>query len=357
MAKNSSVVFDRHFDRVALISLPEATDRADRALSELRGKGLSEAVTVFRAVDGRVCPPSDWWPSGPGAWGCMQSHYRLVQDALLDGVESLLVIEDDCIWQNDAAAMAEEFLSQVPDDWGQIYFGGQHREGLRPTWIDGKPAVQKAHSVHRTHAYAIHRRAMPQFLKHIVYAPDYITAAKARKPQKRHIDHQLEVAHRRGDWPVYCPSFWLAGQGENHSGINGKSWPTAWWHMSWRENYRRLPIVICDREPTDGERKWLHFGKHIDPGDATIDIGVRDSSDSTDLTGIFEKIASEAYGRQVLPAMHGGWPQKTEWLRTRWSVPVLMLSDNPDLEALCDYPASKIVRHDWFNPARQAQHA
>jgi len=346
-----TMILDDYFGRVLVISLPGAEARAKRALAELRDKGLSDRATVFRAVDGRVSTPSDWWQSGQGAWGCMQSHYRLVQDALLDGMETVMAIEDDCIWQRKAGELAAEFLSQVPDDWGQIYFGGQHRTANRPEWIDGRPAVLRARSVHRTHAYAIHRRIMPAFLKHIIYAPDYVSAAKARVPQKRHIDHQLEEAHRRGDWKVYVPSFWLAGQGENHSSINGKSWPAAWWHWSWRECHRRMPIVVCDREPTAEEMRWLHFGKHLLPGDATVDTGVRDCPTPEGLEGIFQKIAHEAFGCQRLPAIHGGWPDKEAWLRQRWGGPVLRLADaGVDVAALCDFPASKIVRHDWFNP-------
>jgi hypothetical protein len=350
---NTIMILDQHFDRIVVISLPDAGERAERALRELREKLLSSTAVVFKAIDGKLCPPSDWWPSGPGAWGCMQSHYAAVQSALMDGVERLLVIEDDCIWQNEAAPLVADFMSQVPADWGQIYFGGQHRNSRRPEWLSGKPAVLKARSVHRTHAYAISRAAMSKFLQHVVYAPDYIEAARdSKRPHKRHVDHQLEVAHQRGDWPVYCPSFWLAGQGENHSSINGREWPAAWWHLSWRENHRRLPVVICDRAPTAEEMKWLHFGRHLLQEDQTIDVGVRDSSDAADLVGIFEKVASEALGCQRLPALNGQWPEKTSWLQKKWPVPVLLLSENPDLAALCDFPASKLFRHDWLNPAK-----
>ena len=352
------MILDEHFDRILIISLPQAAERAARALKELREKGLSETATVFRAVDGMLSPPSDWWPSGTGAWGCMQSHYRLVQDALLDGVERLLVIEDDTIWQKGSAELVREFMEQVPADWGQIYFGGQHRTSRRPEWIKGKPAVLKANSVHRTHCYAISRETMPKMLKHVLYAPDYIEAARdLKKPHRRHIDHQLEIAHRRGDWSVYCPSFWLAGQGENHSHINNKTWPAAWWHMTWKEQHRRLPVVVCDREMTTEEAKWLHFGKHLLEGEPTVDEGVRDSSDAADLVGIFDKIASEAYGCQRLPAMAGKWPEKADWMRKKWTGEVLLLSENPDLAALCDFPASKLVPHDWFNPKRVLQDA
>ena len=58
----------------------------------------------FRAVDGNSVPPPSWWPAGPGAWGCLRSHLRIFEDALMDGVDRLLVLEDDVCFVPDLAA-------------------------------------------------------------------------------------------------------------------------------------------------------------------------------------------------------------------------------------------------------------
>lgn len=324
-------ILDQHFQRIVVISLPQCVDRANRAMSELRDKELSDRAEKVRAVDGRISKPPDWWPSGNGAWGCMQSHHRVVQDALLDGLESILIIEDDTIWQDGAAKMIEEFIQEIPDDWGQIYFGGQHRRNRQPKRIEGKFVAMKAQRIHRTHAYAIHKRAMVKFLQHIAHAPDYIEArTDPKNPKNRHVDHQLEVAHLRGDWKVYCPSFWVAGQGENSSNISGKINPDQWWHPNVGAINRYLPIVISDRKPTKLEMLSLHFGKNISPSDHTIDVGVKDLMLSSQISGVFEIISREAFEHQLLPAVHP-WESHISALTESWPGGVIRLSDIDNL--------------------------
>lgn len=350
------MILDTYFDRIIIISLPGAETRAERALRELREKNLSDTAVVVRGIDGKICAPSAWWQAGGGAWGCMRSHHRAVEDALMDGVEALLVIEDDTVWQTHAAAMVEEFMQGVPGDWGQIYFGGQHRTSMRPQRVGNSASVMRAKSIHRTHAYAISKRCMGKMLQHILYCPDYEEANSPQKPDasryKAHVDHQLERAHRRGDWPVYCPSWWLAGQGENQSHINGRSMPEKWWQLSWGEAHRRMPIVICDRAPSPEEMKQLHFGRHLDAKDPTVDVGVVGCATAADLLRVMGQVAEEALADQRLPALavHVEKPLLTQWIADGWIGPVLRLSEDPDLATITDFAVSHAIHHDWFNP-------
>ena len=56
---------------------------------------------------------------------------------------------------------------------------------------------------------------------HISYMQDYHS--------NKHIDHQLELAHQRKDWPVYCPVKWICGQRAGTSNISGKDNPDQIW--------------------------------------------------------------------------------------------------------------------------------
>ena len=76
-------------------------------------------------------------------------------------------------------------------------------------------------SINRTHAYAISRTSIQAMYAHISYMQDYHS--------NKHIDHQLELAHQRKDWPVYCPVKWICGQRAGTSNISGKDNPDQIW--------------------------------------------------------------------------------------------------------------------------------
>jgi GR25 family glycosyltransferase involved in LPS biosynthesis len=352
------MILDHYFDRVVIISLNRTPEKLERCKAELRAKGLSWNAVHQPAVDGSLVGAPSWWKSGGGAWGCLQSHVRVVQDALRDGVERLLVVEDDCIWQATAASMVEEFMEEVPGGWGQIYFGGQLRGSHRPTKVGNSARVMKAPSVHRTHVYALSKEYMVKFLRHVLHAPDHIEAASGAKGkiERRHIDHQLEVAQRRGDWPVYIPSFWIAGQGENLSTINLKQQTTKWWHQSWGETYRRLPLVVIDADTllSPDHKRHLHFGYTIDAEDSRVDLGVAKCDSEDSLLRVVDVLAREAMEHQQLPAVLLR-PNFKKWLEDGWSRIIDGLPTVEELGRLCDFPNSKVINHPWINPPRKIE--
>lgn len=216
------------FDRVYVINCSHRPDRLKAIEKEIRRSGIADwnKVKIFRAIIGDwTTAPADW-NSGYGAWGCLASHRRLLEDVLHDrddryslNVRNYLVLEDDVFFVDDAVEKLNQFMKAVPDNWDQIYLGGQHRRNPEPSGIDG---MLLGKSVHRTHAYAISERIYQRFYRHICYASDYRNTTK-------HIDHQLELAHRRGDWTVYCPADWIAGQEAGASNIgDGHSTRQLW---------------------------------------------------------------------------------------------------------------------------------
>lgn len=210
------------FDRVYVLNCAHRPDRKEQILKHLDDSGMADVskVVVYPAIIGDwTTIPADWG-SGRGAWGCLRSHMRILEDFMHERdergiplLENILILEDDCYFVDDALERLNRFMPAVPDDWGQIYLGGQHRRNTSPT---SSPEVNLAGSVNRTHAFAVSAKHVQAVYRHISYATDY-------RDTNKHIDHQLELAHQRKDWPVYCPTQWIAGQEAGSSNISGKT--------------------------------------------------------------------------------------------------------------------------------------
>lgn len=288
--------FNDYFERVFVINLAYKPDRRERLARHMRDLHIAKDVTWVRACSGDMMPHPAWWNAGNGAWGCLLSHARIVQDAIMDGLESFVVLEDDAVFQDRSRLMLKTFMEQVPDDWGQLYLGGQHLR--EPTPVDGAPFVLKCWNVNRTHAFALRKNTFVPFHQHILHAPDYIS-----KPGGWHIDHQLGIAHERTDWNVYAPLWWIAGQDADWSNISGRQNPRLWWHAS--AHSKRLPFLRLpagDFQPSLEEASTFHAGNTLKPGsmeDVGLDAAVEDDDK---LRQWLSMIAREAVDQHRLPA-------------------------------------------------------
>lgn len=209
-----------HFGRVVVLSLPAARHRRDRLRAHLRDTGLGgNEVQFIPALPGSdTIPPPGW--KGLPAWGCLRSHLAVLRQAELDNVDSVLILEDDVVFDPRTSWELGSWLGRVPPDWGQIYLGGQHLEPPRRTALDG---VLQGWNVNRAHAYAVCGRILRQVIRHLTRWEDYNTR------QLWHVDHQYGLAHARGLWAAYTPAWWFAGQTADTSQINGERLPHRWW--------------------------------------------------------------------------------------------------------------------------------
>jgi len=200
------------FPRIYVINLAHRKERRERMEKMLEGIADPGKVEFVRACDGALTGVPKFWLPGPGAWGCLQSHLRILEDAMHRKLESYLVLEDDAVFGEEGrdAAMARlrVAFAFLPDDWGQFYLGGQHNLAPLPV-SDG---LVRGRRVNRTHAFAAHRPAYRTIYGHIANYYDYFRT-------HRHIDHHLERAHRTRLWETYCISPWLFGQAAGYSDI------------------------------------------------------------------------------------------------------------------------------------------
>ena len=225
------------FDRVVCINLDRRPDRWCRFQGGQPGNWPFKPIERIAAIDGRKCGPPAWYGQPPelnhpprddwrvmtvGAWGCLRSHVRVWEDVMSAGLDSVLIFEDDAVFGPDFATDVEAFLAEVPDDWGQIYLGGQHLAFDKYPPIGLSPRVIRGTNVNRTHAYAIRGETMRA-------AYDLMCGQwHAERIQEFHIDHRLGMLH--AEHKAYCPRRWLVGQCVGASDVWGQLMSTCWWN-------------------------------------------------------------------------------------------------------------------------------
>jgi len=180
-------------------------------------------VRRLSASDGRaIAPPPPWWNAGHGAWGCRDSHVRILRDCLARGVETVVVFEDDALFPPGFAGRLRSFLAAVPDDWEMLFLGGQHQAPGRVV----RPGVLRATNAQRTHAMIFRREGMRKVL---AWWEDF---EAWRERPKEHIDHRLGWLQLAGGVVAYAPAPWIVGQAANKSDIDGRRHGDRWWQPS-----------------------------------------------------------------------------------------------------------------------------
>ena len=229
-----------YFDRCVVVSLKRTPQRLEAFQKRLDAcQWPFSEVLVQRAIDGRRCPPPPWWHNGNAAWGAKCSHAQAVEQALNDGVQRLLVLEDDAEFVDGFADKATAFVNALPADWELAYFGGQiNHYNLKehpPEKIN--PHVIRPFSVNRLHAYALTANGLKKVYRHLNrwnwQQGELVTGPKGHSHWQggHHVDHHLEVLSRNRQIATYAPiealtEDWLVKQSASYSEILGRHLPS-----------------------------------------------------------------------------------------------------------------------------------
>lgn len=207
-----------------VINLPSRKERWS-ALEEAYDKlEWVPGLTRTDAFDGMKYTPPAWWTQGAGAWGCYQSHLRILERAIEEDLPNYWVLEDDAIFVPDFNKRLEPVLAELPDDWHQLYLGGQHIEQAKAKPFMVGEHIVRCFNINRTHSFMIHKRFYADLYTHLWDAIGW------SKNKRWHVDHWLGQLHQRETHNVYGVHPWMVGQGEGKSDICKIVTPAKFWH-------------------------------------------------------------------------------------------------------------------------------
>lgn len=119
------------------------------------------SVRRFSALDGdKIKLPTNWVHT-PGAYGCLRSHLQVVREAQRHGVPSVLVFEDDVVFDDQLEKKFGACIEQLPPDWDMLFFGALHK--LEPIRVSDHIArITQANS---TYACALKATVFDAFIE------------------------------------------------------------------------------------------------------------------------------------------------------------------------------------------------
>jgi GR25 family glycosyltransferase involved in LPS biosynthesis len=136
---------------------PERWQRMQRAFADQ----CIGPVHRFSAIDGNnVALPHDWIHTA-GAYGCLRSHVEVVREARDARASSVLIFEDDVVFDPEFKEKSATFIQELPDDWDMLFLGALHKdEPVKTAEHIGR--ITKANS---TFAYAIRNTVFDAFIE------------------------------------------------------------------------------------------------------------------------------------------------------------------------------------------------
>jgi hypothetical protein len=160
-------IFDA-FSRVEIIHLRERRDRYEALRQELSRFGFP--IERANIPDAPKPEDANGFPSR-GVCGNFLSHLDIIQRAEADGLESVLVLEDDAIFRTTIGSRGSEIAETIRTlDWDILYLGHSIRNP--PPSENGLVAYSGA--FYWAHCYAVKGRAiarLARFLELVVERP------------------------------------------------------------------------------------------------------------------------------------------------------------------------------------------
>lgn len=151
---------DEMFPHRVCVNLDRRPERWRRMREKLARHGV-RGVRRFAALDGEALDLPAHWTHTPGAYGCLKSHVEVVREAREMNAPSVLIFEDDVVFDDEFGKKFGQQVSQLPRDWDMLYLGALHKD---------EPAAAGANLVrltrsNSTYAYALRETVYDAFIE------------------------------------------------------------------------------------------------------------------------------------------------------------------------------------------------
>lgn len=155
-----------YFKKTYCINLTSREDRLHRVSKEFEENGLSKFFQRFAAVNPKRHDYDPKYNKSIGPYhvvpnaGCLGSHRAIIKEAKEQGLENVLVFEDDVKFIGDKEAVSESINDLKNTDWGLFYLGATIEEEMKEV----TPRLFQTKCAKATHAVAYSKKVYDDIL-------------------------------------------------------------------------------------------------------------------------------------------------------------------------------------------------
>lgn len=148
------------FPHKVCINLDRRPERRQQMQLKFARHGI-HSVRRFPALDGDRLDIPPHWLHTPGAYGCLRSHLQVVEEARQLRVPSVLIFEDDVVFDSHLQEKFRACIEQLPPRWDMLFFGALHKD--EPVKVsDNIVRLTRSNS---TYAYALRDTVFDGFIE------------------------------------------------------------------------------------------------------------------------------------------------------------------------------------------------
>lgn len=208
------------FSRVVCINRDDRPDRWQKFLSGFNSiednpfKSV-ERISAFTPETVPIPQPKWYDATGDGSWACYLSHMYQIKRAIDDGIKSLLIFEDDAVFEPDFRKHYDKFFYNIPNNWEVVYLGGKHKRKPKMT----APWFSMCSDTVLHHAWGMRDRGLTKVYEHL----NDFGGLQQLKHRKQNKDQWIGEGIFNNKFKTYSPSkVWMVHQDAGYSDRVGK---------------------------------------------------------------------------------------------------------------------------------------
>lgn len=198
------------FEMVYVINLDRSTERYKDFCIRIPKDWPFVKIQRFSAVDGNKVPVPTWWKGLKGAWGCFLSHKAVIEKCLNEGIQSVLLLEDDAVFCEDFTEKMKKLFSELPKNWEVLYLGGNHLKRREAFPQPFSESLSEPHNVNGTFGWALQGNGLRKVYEYLI-SIDW--------PRAHTIDHHMGYLIENKGVKAFAATPFLIGHNQGNSDI------------------------------------------------------------------------------------------------------------------------------------------